>query len=144
LEYKYSRGYSTEQKAAGEADLFGYAIQKDLAKNWVSFNQRGSCTDQTKHDKYSDEFVESNMFRPTPNFKRPMAIVSPPLTIPLNAALTNQLKKLKQTSCATLSQNEYLEATTSSNNVHDRFVRKLTCSGNYGLKFNKTESNRRA
>ena len=36
LEYKYTHGYSTEQEAAGEADLFGYAVQKDVAKNWVA------------------------------------------------------------------------------------------------------------
>ena len=144
LEDKYTHGYSTEQDVAGEADLFGYAVQEDLAKKWFSFNQRGSCADLTKQAQYSDEFVESNMFRPIPTFKCPMSIVSPPLTIPPNAAQTSRFKKLKQSSCATLSQNEYLEAATSSIDVYDRFVRKLTRSGNSELKFNTAESNRRA
>ena len=34
LDYKYTGGYSTEQEAFGEADLFSYAVQKDLARHW--------------------------------------------------------------------------------------------------------------
>ena len=42
------------------------------------------------------------------------------------------------------SKSEYLEAATSSNDVNDRFVRKLRRFRNTGVNFNKTESNRRA
>ena len=54
LEYKYTHGYSTEQEAAGEADLFGYAVQKTLRKIVLSLisgeaAQIGGCADLTKH-----------------------------------------------------------------------------------------------
>ena len=139
LEYKYIHGYLTEQEAADEADLFRYAVQKTLRKIGLPLisgeaAQIGGCADLTNHPQYFDEFVESNMFRLTPTFKRPVSSVSPPLTIPLNAAQTSQFEKLKQSSCATLSQNKYLEATASSNDFYDRcFERKLTCFENSGL-----------
>jgi len=142
LDYKYTGGYSTEQEALGEADLFSYAVQKDLARHWVPFNQRSSCSDLSKHVQYSDEFTDSTLSRPTPASKRLVSIVSPP-TIPLNAAQTSQFKKLKKSSCPTLSQNDYLQAATSSNDVYDRFLRKLRRFRNTGVNFNKTESNRR-
>ena len=54
LEYKYTHGYSTEQEAAGEADLFGYAVQKTLRKIVLSLisgeaAQIEGCADLTKH-----------------------------------------------------------------------------------------------
>ena len=81
LEYKYIHGYSTEQEATGAADLFGYAVQKTLPKIGLPLisgeaAQIGGCAYLTKHAQYSDEFVDSNMFRlTTPTFKRPMSIV---------------------------------------------------------------------
>jgi hypothetical protein len=63
----------------------------------------------------------------------------------LNAAQESQFKKLKS-GCPTLSKCEYVEAaiTSKSNDVYDRFVRRITRGLIFGASFNKSACNRRA
>jgi hypothetical protein len=105
LQYACAQGYSTDEEAAAEADIFGYSVLKELAYYWVSFSQRESCSDLSRHIEYSTDFKQATATVPTPASKRPISIVSPP-SLPLNAAQSSQFKKLK--SCdPSFSKREY-------------------------------------
>ena len=140
LQYAYTKGYPTREAAVAEAGIFGYAVLKDLAQHWIPFNKRGSHSDTSRFDQYFTDFELAKSSGSTPACKRSVSAAK----MPLNAAQTSEFKKLKKSSCSTLSKNEYLQAATSSNDVYDRFVRKLRRFRNTGFNFNKTESNRRA
>ena len=133
IRYKEVHSYSTKVEAQSEATMLRCAIQKDEARNWVPFNQRGDSSD-------SKEFLQSYadlMSFPTPASNRPVPSISPPTTIPINTVQESQFKKLKS-SDPTLSKSEYLKAATSSNDIYDRFVRKLRRFRNTAVNFNKT------